>query len=195
MFQIQTVYWLKAFATCCSRMMTHLSGCCGNSRISGPSSGGMSWSPDIFLRCTAHWRSVAPHDHIFCTAVKYNHPSLLCCLLYPLCIFLPGFLQHFTSQHPPPPPTSSTFLLSSFSLLKSTTSNLSISPLSHYGAHVHTHMHPKRDTGAFSPQELWCIMTDNWLLWVCPRQQEPITVTATSHDPCMLACVCASMSV
>lgn len=33
-------------------------------------------------------------------------------------------------------------------------------------------------------------MTDNWLLWVRPQQQEPIPVTATSAWP-----VCARVSV
>lgn len=125
----------------------------------------------------AHWRSAAPHDPIFSTTVKYNYQSLLCFLLYPLCVF---HLQLSPFTHPPrPPPPLLHF--SSFSTLKSTTSNLPVSPLSHHDTHAHTHMHTQTHAEAFRPQELpWCIMTDNWPLWVCPRQREPITVTATS---------------
>lgn len=94
-------------------------------------------------------------------------------LLNALCIFLPGLLR-----------LSPVILL----LL------LHISPLVFQHAEMynqqfvnlsryHTHMHADTRTHADLPRPqklLWCIMTDNWLLWVRPRQQEPITVTVTS---------------
>lgn len=50
--------------------------------------------------------------------------------------------------------------------------------------HTHTRAHTQTQAEASRPQELrWYIMTDNWLSLVCPQQQEPITVTATSPWP------------
>lgn len=93
-----------SLATRCSHMMERSSVCCGHLRFHGPSAWGTSWSPDICHQHAAHWRSVAPHDPIFSTTVKYNHQSLLCFLLYPLCIFLPGFLKFPPPPRPSPPP-------------------------------------------------------------------------------------------
>lgn len=111
-----------------------------------------------------------PHDPISATHVKSNHRSLFA--LFHTCstcfISLP--------QTSPPPPLH--FI---FSVRRN--SQVAICQSRHFitATQTNTHTHTLAHMETFRPRELlWCIMTDNWLLWLCPRQQKPITVTATS---------------
>lgn len=106
---------------------------------------------------------------------------LLCFLLYSLFMFVPGPFK--LSPLRPHFYASSTFLLSSFSFHWNLQPAICQSlACRHNDMCVHTHRHKERRPSR--PQELlWCIMTDNWPLWVCPRPREPITVTATSPWP------------